>query len=83
VADIATLILQVEKEYDEIKEKTFWKLYMKKIDDERKRILNRCATSKDDARYYQGSFQAIEDLIEMPGRVLKELREKRVAPEGP
>ena len=79
MADIATLILQVEKEYDEIREKTFWKLYMKKIDDERKRILNRCATSKDDSRYYQGSFQAIEDLIKIPDMVLKELREKRVA----
>ena len=77
--DIAEQILKVEKEFDDIKKKGFWKLYMGAISKERESAVNHCIKDKqrEDIRFFQGKVQVIDDILSFPDRILKELRQKR------
>ena len=74
--NIAEELLRVEKEFDEIKRKTFWKLYMTAINEEEKQIINHCIKDKDDIRFFQGKARAIEDIKSIPDNIVKKLRLK-------
>lgn len=72
-------IIQIEKELDEIKQKNFWKLYIEEIGKERESAVNHCIQDKqrEDVRFFQGKVQMIDDILSLPKRILKELRQKR------
>ena len=75
--DIAQQLLKVEKEFNEIKKKTFWKLYIRAIEEEEKKAINHCIKDKDDIRFFQGKMRMIEDIKTIPGNIVKQLRLKR------
>lgn len=72
-------IVQLEKELDEIRQKNFWKLYMEKISNERDNAVDHCIKDKqrEDVRFFQGKIQAIDDILSLPKRILKENRKER------
>ena len=74
MADTAKL----EKELDEIKRKNFWKLYIGAITRERESAVDHCIKDKirEDMRFFQGRVQAIDDILSLPDRIIKELRKK-------
>ena len=69
-------IIKLEKEYDEIKRKDFWKLYMESIGKERALAVNHCIQdkSREDVRFFQGKVQMIDDILSLPKRILKEIK---------
>ena len=71
-------IVQLEKEYDEIKKNNFWKIYVEKIGKEREIAVDHCIKDKqrEDVRFFQGRVQMIDDILSLPKRILKELRIK-------
>lgn len=71
-------IIKLEKELDEIKRKNFWKLYMEAIGKERDNAVDHCIKDKEreSVRFVQGKVQAIDDILSLPKRILKELRQK-------
>jgi DNA-binding transcriptional regulator PaaX len=75
--NIAQQLLKIEKEFDDIKRKTFWKLYVAKLKEEDDRITDRCRKNKEDQRFYQGKARLMEDIWAIPTDIIKRLREKR------
>jgi len=71
--------IQLEKEFEEIKGKNFWTLYIESINKERDIAVNHCIQDKqrEDVRFFQGKVQVIDDILSSPKRILKELRQKR------
>lgn len=81
--DVAVLLAQVEKEYDEIREKTFWKDYIKGIEKERDIARGHCERDKEDVRFHQGQIRAIDAILSLPKLLLEQYRRKRAAQQGP
>ena len=77
IIDIAQQLLKVEKEFDEIKKKTFWKLYIRAIEEEEKKAINHCIKDREDIRFFQGKMRMLEDIKTIPGNIVKQLRLKR------
>ncbi len=77
LVNIAEQLLKVEKEFDEIKRKTFWKLYIARLKEEDEKITDRCRKNKEDQRFYQGKARLMEDILAIPDNIIKELRSKR------
>ena len=77
IVNIAQQLLKVEKEFDEIKRKTFWKLYTRAIEEEEKKAINHCIKDKEDIRFFQGKMRMIEDIKTIPENIVKQLRIKR------
>ncbi len=73
-------VTQLEKELGEIKEKNFWKIYIEKIDKERENAVNHCIQDRlrEDVRFFQGKVQMIDDILSLPKRILKELKQGSV-----
>jgi len=71
-------IIKLEKELDEIKRKNFWTLYITEIGKERENAVNHCIQDKEreSIRFFQGRVQMIDDILSLPKRILKELRQK-------
>ena len=71
-------IIKLERELDEIKGTNFWKLYVDGISKERENAVNHCIQDKEreDVRFFQGKVQVIDDILSLPKRILKELRNK-------
>ena len=71
-------IIKLEREFDEIKRKNFWKLYMSEIGTEREKAVSHCIKDKEreDVRFFQGKVQMIDDVLSLPKRIFKELRQK-------
>lgn len=71
-------IIKLERELDEIKQKNFWKIYIESIGAERENAVNHCIQDKEreDVRFFQGKVQVIDDILSLPKRILKELRQK-------
>lgn len=71
-------IVQLERELDEIKKKNFWKLYIGAIGQERENAVDHCIKDKEreSLRFFQGKVQVIDDILSLPKRILKELRQK-------
>ena len=76
---IAQQLLKVEKEFDDIKRKTFWKLYIAKLNEVDEQITDRCRKNKEDQRFYQGKARLMEDILAIPNDIIKRLREKRAS----
>ena len=77
LVNIAQQLLKVEKEFDDIKRKTFWKLYIAKLKEVDWQITDRCRKNKEDQRFYQGKARLMEDILAIPNNIIKQLREKR------
>ena len=75
--NITQQLLKVEKEFDDIKRKTFWKLYIAKLREVDTQITDRCRKNKEDQRFYQGKARLMEDILAIPNNIIKQLREKR------
>ena len=71
-------IIKLERELDEIKRKDFWKIYIEEIRKEREKAVNHCIQDKEreSIRFFQGKVQMIDDILSLPKRILKELRQK-------
>jgi len=71
-------VIELERELDEIKRKDFWALYITEIGKERESAVNHCIQDKEreSIRFFQGKIQVIDDILSLPKRILKELRNK-------
>jgi len=71
-------VVKLEKELDEIRRKNFWKIYIGEISKEREKAVGHCIQDKlrEDVRFFQGKVQVIDDILSLPKRILKELRNK-------
>ncbi len=69
-------IVQLEKEFDEVKKNNFWKIYVDKIGKEREIAVDHCIKDKqrEDVRFFQGRVQAIDDVLSLPKRILSEIK---------
>lgn len=77
--DTKTLLVQAEKEFEEIQNKTFWKDYIKAVEERRDVARNHCENDREDVRFHQGQLRAISTILGIPELILKGYRQKRVA----
>lgn len=77
--DTKSLLVQAEKEFEEIQNKTFWKDYIKAIEERKDATQNHVDNDKEDVRFHQGQLRAIKTILGIPELILREYRQKRVA----